>query len=73
MDRIKQLPATIVHGRFDVVCPLENAFRLHRAWPGAQFFIVRDAGHAATEPTIIDALVRATRDMANRFEDDFGV
>lgn len=73
MDLIKDLPATIVHGRFDMVCPLENAFRLHRAWPGAQLFIVRDAGHAATEPTIIDALVRATRDMASRFEDDFGV
>jgi proline iminopeptidase len=73
IDRIKHLPATIVHGRFDMVCPLKNAFRLHRSWPGAQLFIVRDAGHAATEPTIIDALVRATRDMASRFEDDFGI
>ena len=73
IDRIKHLPATIVHGRFDMLCPPENAFRLHRSWPGAQLFIVRDAGHAATEPTIIDALVRATQDMASRFEDDFGI
>ncbi len=73
MPTIRHLPATIVHGRFDMVCPLENAFRLHRAWTGAQLFIVRDAGHSATEPTIIDALIRATRDMASRFEEQFGV
>ena len=61
-------PGIIVHGRYDMVCPLDNAFDLHRAWPESQLDIVRDAGHSAMEPGIIDALVRATRNMANRFE-----
>lgn len=73
MSLIQHLPAIVVHGRFDMVCPLESAFALYRAWPGSQLFIIRDAGHAATEPSIIDALIRATRDMASRFEADFGV
>jgi len=52
---------------------MENAYSLYRKWPGSQLFIVREAGHSATEPALIDALVRATKDMANRFESEFGV
>ncbi len=62
-------PGIIVHGRYDMVCPLDNAFDLHSAWPESQLNIVRDAGHSAMEPGIIDALIRATRNMANRFEE----
>jgi proline iminopeptidase len=57
---IRDIPATIVHGRYDVICPLRNAWRLHRAWPEAKLVIVDDAGHSANEPGIVDALVAAT-------------
>jgi proline iminopeptidase len=58
--RLAGLPGVIVQGRYDVVCPLESAWELHRAWPGSELEIVPDAGHSATEPGIVDALVRAT-------------
>lgn len=58
--RIRHLPAVVVHGRYDVVCPLETAWELHRRWPEARLVIVPDAGHAALEPGIAGALVAAT-------------
>ena len=60
IERIRRIPAVIVHGRYDVVCPFMNAWDLHRAWPEAELKIIANAGHAATEPGIADALVRAT-------------
>ena len=60
IGRIANLPGWIVQGRFDVVTPLESAWALKHAWPSAKFEIIWDAGHASTEPGIIDALVRAT-------------
>jgi proline iminopeptidase len=60
IQRIRQIPAVIVQGRYDVVCPLRSAWDLHRAWPEAEFHIVGDAGHSAMEPGISDLLVRAT-------------
>jgi proline iminopeptidase len=60
IDRIRGIPGWIVQGRFDVVTPLDSAWRLHKAWPEARFDIVWDAGHASTEPGVIDGLVRAT-------------
>ncbi|MCG3169744.1 MAG: Proline iminopeptidase [Pseudomonadales bacterium] len=62
--RIADIPGYIVHGRYDMICPVDNAFALHAAWPKAQLCVVRDAGHAAAEPGIVDALVRATREIA---------
>lgn len=70
---LRDIPGIIVHGRFDCVSPLDNAQRLREVWPSAQLYIVREAGHSATEPAMIDALVRATRDMALRFEEDFDI
>lgn len=70
---IDNIPGIIVHGRYDMVAPLDNAYCLHEAWPISQLYIVREAGHSATEAPLIDALIRATRDMALRFEADFGV
>lgn len=64
--RLHSLPATIIHGRYDLVCPLENAWILHQAWPQAQLQIIPDAGHAATELGIRSALVEATQAMAER-------
>ena len=62
--RLKEIPGVIVHGRYDVVCPVENAWRLHQAWPQAELKLIADAGHSATEPGIVDALVSATRAMS---------
>jgi proline iminopeptidase len=60
IGQIRPIPAVIVQGRYDVVCPLTSAWDLHRAWPEAQLKIIPDAGHSISEPGIIDALVRAT-------------
>ena len=60
VDRIRHIPAVIVHGRYDIICPLMSAWELHRAWPEATLNIIPDAGHATSEPGITDALVRAT-------------
>jgi proline iminopeptidase len=57
---VRAIPGWIVQGRFDVVTPMESAWALKTAWPEARFEIVWDAGHASTEPGIVDALVRAT-------------
>ena len=65
--RLKDIPGVIVHGRYDVICPLDQAWTLHEAWPGSELHIIRNAGHAASEPGIVDALVAATRSMAVRF------
>jgi proline iminopeptidase len=60
VHRIRQIPAVIVQGRYDVVCPIMSAWELHRAWPEAEFQIIKDAGHSVTEPGIASALVEAT-------------
>jgi len=65
VGKIRHIPATIVQGRYDVVCPMRSAWELHRAWPEAEFNVVADAGHSATEPGIIDALVTATDKYKN--------
>jgi proline iminopeptidase len=58
--RLAGIPGVIVHGRYDLICPFENAWALHRAWPGSELVVVPDAGHAASEPGIRSALVAAT-------------
>jgi proline iminopeptidase len=58
-DRLRDIPGVIVHGRYDVVCPLEQAWALHKAWPQSHLQVIADAGHSATEPGIVDALVAA--------------
>lgn len=60
IDKISHLPAVIVQGRYDAVCPPVSAYRLHEAWPQARLQIVPDAGHAALEPGTAAALVAAT-------------
>jgi proline iminopeptidase len=64
IDSIRHIPAMIVHGRYDMVCPLKQAFDLKKAWPEAALTVVADAGHSAFEPGIIDALVSATHSLA---------
>jgi proline iminopeptidase len=58
--KIASIPGVIVQGRYDVVCPMQSAWELHRAWPGADLRIVADAGHSAFEPGITHELVEAT-------------
>jgi proline iminopeptidase len=58
--RIRQIPGTIVHGRYDVVCPVQNAWDLKKAWPEAQLHIAPTSGHSAFEPEIASLLVDAT-------------
>lgn len=65
VGRLHAIPALIVQGRYDVVCPPATAIRLHQAWPQAQLQIIEDAGHSAFEPGIEAALLAAM----NQFRD----
>jgi proline iminopeptidase len=60
VDRIRAIPAVIVQGRYDVVCPMQTAWALHKAWPEADFRIVPDAGHSAFELGNTHELINAT-------------
>jgi proline iminopeptidase len=60
IDAIRAIPAVIVQGRYDVVCPMASAWELHKRWPEADFRVVVDAGHSAYEPGITTELVAAT-------------
>ncbi len=60
IGKVRHIPGWIVQGRFDVVTPMAGAWALKTAWPQARFDLIWDAGHASTEPGIVDALVRAT-------------
>lgn len=68
MNLVAKIPGIIIHGRYDMVCPLENAWQLAEHWPAAELHIIRDAGHASLEPGIVDALIRATDEFACKFE-----
>lgn len=63
-SRISNIRTIIVHGRYDMVCPVEQAYLLHQALPNAELHIVRDAGHSAFEAGITDNLIRATDNFA---------
>jgi proline iminopeptidase len=60
VSRLRRIPAVIVQGRYDVVCPMQTAWALHRAWPEAEMRIVPDAGHSAFEAGNTHELVSAT-------------
>ncbi len=60
VDHIRNIPAVIIQGRYDLVCPLQSAFDLHRAWPQADFQVIANSGHSALEPNTTRALVAAT-------------
>jgi proline iminopeptidase len=64
--RIRNLPCSIVQGRYDIVCPPVSAFDLHAAWPEAELIVVPDAGHSAWEPGITAELVAATERIKSR-------
>lgn len=64
--KLKNIPGYIVHGRYDVICPMRQAWALHQAWPEAELNIIDDAGHAVTEPGITQRLVEITDELAGK-------
>nr|WP_321509136.1 prolyl aminopeptidase [uncultured Hyphomonas sp.] len=64
--RLKDIPGTIVHGRYDMPCPMRQAWALHRAWPKSEFYPIEGAGHAYSEPGILDQLIRSTDKYAGK-------
>jgi proline iminopeptidase len=58
--KLRAIPGTIVHGRYDMPCPARYAWALHKAWPEADFHLIEGAGHAFSEPGILDRLIRTT-------------
>ncbi|MCX7384840.1 MAG: prolyl aminopeptidase [Alphaproteobacteria bacterium] len=63
VHRIRHIPGVIIHGRYDMVCPIRNAWDLHRAWPEAGLHIVPDAGHGGMEAGNMLRMLQATEDF----------
>lgn len=63
IDKIRHIPAIIVQGRYDMICPIQTAQKLHQTWPEADYIVVPDGGHSATDPAIRSRLVEATENM----------
>jgi len=64
--KLKGIPGVIAHGRYDMPCPAKNAWALHKAWPESEFYLVEGAGHAYSEPGILDRLIYATDKFAGK-------
>jgi proline iminopeptidase len=58
--KLQGIPGAIIHGRYDMPCPARYAYELHKRWPEAEFHLIEGAGHAFSEPGILDQLIRAT-------------
>lgn len=66
MGKIAHIPGVIVHGRYDVICPLDNAWQLHKLWMNSELNIINESGHSAFESGTTDALIRSTYNVAHR-------
>jgi proline iminopeptidase len=64
--KLQDIDGVIVHGRYDMPCPAKYAWALHKAWPRAEFHLIEGAGHAYSEPGILDQLIRATDRFAGK-------
>lgn len=60
IDKIRSIPAAIIQGRYDIICPIDTANTLHQAWPEADYIVVPDAGHSALDPSMRSRLIEAT-------------
>jgi proline iminopeptidase len=69
-EKLAGIPGIIVHGRYDMICPVENAWALQNKWPQCKLHIIRDAGHAGSEAGIVDGLVRASKEMFQELSHD---
>ncbi len=58
--KLRGIPGAIIHGRYDMPCPMRYAYELHKQWPDAEFHVIEGAGHAFSEPGILDKLLDAT-------------
>ncbi len=67
-SRLRGIPGVIIQGRYDMPCPARYAYALHKAWPEAEFHLIEGAGHAYSEPGILDQLIRATDRFASASE-----
>ncbi len=63
--KLQGIPGVIINGRYDMPCPVRISYELHKAWPEVELHIVEGAGHAYSEPGILDQLIRATDRFAN--------
>lgn len=68
--QLNGIPGIIVHGRYDMICALENAWSLQKVWNTCELHVIRDAGHSASEAGIIDGLVRASKEMHQELTHD---
>jgi len=68
--KLDGIPGVIVQGRYDLICPMESAWQLHRAWPGSELMVIPDAGHSAAEPGIRQALIETTDRFARELGKD---
>jgi proline iminopeptidase len=66
--KLNDIPGYIIHGRYDTICPLEQAWALHQAWPQAQFRVIPGCGHSAMEKGIRSALIEATDELGERLK-----
>ncbi|MBA2656987.1 MAG: prolyl aminopeptidase [Tatlockia sp.] len=66
ISRIRPIPIYLVHGRYDMICPLEGAWDLHQALPTSLLKIIRDAGHSSLETGIIDAIIDASKELSKQ-------
>ncbi len=69
--KLTHIPGTIIHGRFDLICPFDCAQTLSQYWPAAELQVIHDAGHANLDPALTDALVRATKDLHKMITNDW--
>lgn len=63
IDRFRHIPSIIIQGRYDMICPIISAHRLHSVWPEADYIVVPDGGHSALDPAIRSRLIEATENM----------
>lgn len=66
INKIKQIPTYLIHGRYDMICPLQGAWSLHQSLPNSILKIIRDAGHSSLEPGIIDAIIEAGKEISRQ-------
>lgn len=63
IDILRPIPTTIIQGRYDAICPIETAYKLHCAWPEADYIVVPDGGHSAMDPPVRSRLIEATQGL----------
>ena len=63
IDKFRHIPSIIIQGRYDVICPIKTAYKLHQEWPEAEYVVVPDAGHSALDPALRSQLIQATENF----------